>query len=147
MLEGMETSLLDEADPGWPKEVAQLVSMPRCPPSGCRVQQPPETWAVYCQKLHFSAVKLPARQWAGSSGHTALSCFLRDHQGINLFGPVDVIHTVQNHGSACSRTGSKPRSGRTSLFWCSRQSLGAVLTLGLLYNHLQCKERVCRTLL
>lgn len=61
----------------WPgKEAAQLVSRPRCPPTGCRVQQPPGTWAVYCQKLHFSAVKVPAQQRAGSSDHTALSFFL-----------------------------------------------------------------------
>lgn len=58
----METSMLDEVDSGWPKEAAQLVSVPGCPASGCRAQQPPGTWAVCCQKLHFSAVKVPAQQ-------------------------------------------------------------------------------------
>lgn len=115
----METSLGDEADPGQPKEAEQLVSLPGCPPSSFRVQQPPGTWAVCCQKLHFSAAKVPTQQQEGSSDHTALRFFLGDHQGINLFGPVDLSHTMQNHCPACSGTGCKPRSGRASLFWCS----------------------------
>lgn len=124
--EGKESSLLDEADPDWPKEAAQLFSMPGCPPSSCRVQHPPGTWAVCCQKLHFSAGKVPAQQWAGSSDYTALGFFLGDCQGISLYGPVDLIPIVQNH---CPGTGCKPCSSGTSLFWCSWQSLGAVLAL------------------
>lgn len=101
----METSLWDEADPGQPKE------------------QPPGRQAVCCQKLHFSAAKVPAQQQAGRSDHTALGFFLGDFQSINLFGPVDLSHTVQNHCPAYAGTGCKPCSGGASLFWCSWLSL------------------------